>query len=82
MCHCEQIFRESIVPTLSLLGSVIFSVGGLKSFICGLLELETDTPSNTKLGIYQKGVSSKAISFILIVVGVICIQLCKGSELK
>lgn len=42
------------VPTVSLLGSMLFPVGGLKSFILSLLELETDTHSNTKLGTNQE----------------------------
>lgn len=70
------------VPTVSLLGSLFFPVGGLKSFKLSLLELETDTCSNTKLGTNQeRGLYSKATLFILIVMGVICIHLCKGLEL-
>lgn len=57
MCPCEQIFRENnvqLVPTLSLLGSMVFPVGILKnSFILSFSELETDIPSNIELGIYQ-----------------------------
>lgn len=57
MCPCEQIFGESsvqLVPTLRLLGSMVFLVGSLKSnFIPSLLELKTDTPSNIELGINQ-----------------------------
>lgn len=42
------------VPTVSRLGSMLFPVGGLKSFILSLLELETDTHSNTELGTNQE----------------------------
>lgn len=43
-----------LVPTLSLLGSMVLPVGSLKNnFILSFSELETDIPSNIELGINQ-----------------------------
>lgn len=57
MCPCEQIFRENnvqLVPTLSLLGSMVLPVGSLRnSFILSFSELESGVPSNIELGINQ-----------------------------
>lgn len=64
------------LPTHSLLESMISPVGSLKrGFIHNLLELKTDTPSNTELGIVWDWGKGSTL-FILRVVGY-CVITCQ-----